>query len=316
MILVWAAVVALGSIAMAEDQPWAVGITEQTKKDAQTKLEQGNAAFLKRDYKEALVSYREAIKLWDHPAIRFNIVRCLIQLEQPVEAAENLEAALKYGSAPLEEAVYNEALSYQKLFASQIGDLELTCTQEGTKVSLDGQVVIDKCPGKVSRRVKPGAHQVVGVNAGFLTSTSEVKVVGGEHDTAEIKLIPLAQAAKVTHKWAVWKPWVVFGGGLTVLAFGGVLDVVASSSMSQYDRQVSLVCAPNGCAPNDPRLPDKSSAEHQATAAYVMMGVGAAATVTGVVMLYMNRGQTVYEKAQIEVTPTPGGAAVSYSGSF
>ena len=31
---------------------------------------------------------------WDHPAIRFNLVRCYVQLGKNVDAAQNLELAL------------------------------------------------------------------------------------------------------------------------------------------------------------------------------------------------------------------------------
>ncbi len=305
-----------GGVARADVQPWAVGVSDARMHDAETKLEQGNALFLKREYKEALALYREAIASWDHPAIRFNIVRCLIQLDDPVEAAENLELALKYGAAPLEKPVYTEALSYQKLFASQIGDLEISCAQEGVRVSLDGQVVIERCPGKLARRMKTGTHQLVGEKPGFLTSTERMKVVGGEHDTVELTLVPLAKAAKVEHRWAVWKPWVVFGGGLAVLGAGAGLDFLASRAMSAYDREVSFVCAANACMLNDPRLPSKSAAAHEADAAYAVMGVGAAAAIAGAVMLYVNRGKTVYEKSTIDVSPTEGGVTLSYRGVF
>ncbi len=78
VILVWCAVVACVSVARADDQPWAAGVTDQQKAEAKTHLDEGNALFLKKSYKEALEAYRLAIKSWDHPAIRFNIVRCLI----------------------------------------------------------------------------------------------------------------------------------------------------------------------------------------------------------------------------------------------
>jgi len=58
-------------------------------------------------------------------------VRCLIQLDRAVEAAENLELALKYGAAPLEENVYAEAIAYQKLLANQVGEVAVKCEQPG-----------------------------------------------------------------------------------------------------------------------------------------------------------------------------------------
>ncbi len=91
--------------------PWADGVTDAQKAAARTRLDAGNARFLDKKYGEALEQYRQAVAIWDHPAIRFNMVRCLIQLERPVDAYDNLVLALTYGAAPLEEAVYLEARS-------------------------------------------------------------------------------------------------------------------------------------------------------------------------------------------------------------
>jgi len=319
VILAVIALVASVSVAQADDQPWAAGVSEQQKADAKAKLDEGNALFLKKSYKEARAKYEEALKSWNHPAIRFNVVRCDIQLDDPIAAAENLTETLKYGSAPLDEAVYEEALSYQKLFATTIGDLDLSCSQEGAKVSLDGVVVIPTCPGKVSKRLKPASHQVVGEKAGYLTLTQTVKVVGGEHDSANVKLVPLAAAAKVTHKWATWKPWLVFGGSLAVVGIGVGLDVIASTTMHNYDTNVSSKCGTTGCngMTMNPLSSDlKDSATTYSHVAVGMISVGAAGVVVGGVLLYMNRAQTVYEKPQLEVAPTPGGAAILWNGKF
>src|SRR4051812_38973049 len=100
--------------------PWVAGVSEDNKAAAKKLLAQGNELFLEHKYAEALDTFKQAIAKWDHPAIRFNIVRCLIQLDRPVDAAENLELALKYGPAPLEESVYAEAVAYKKLLATQV----------------------------------------------------------------------------------------------------------------------------------------------------------------------------------------------------
>ena len=164
---------ALAGPASADDAPWTTGVTAEQKETARYLLDAGNTLFLAHDYAAALDKYRQALAVWDHPAIRFNVVRCLIQLDRTVEAADNLKLALKYGAAPLEEAVYNEALAYEKLLANQIGDLDVSCSQAGAVVTLDGQPLLT-CPGTQTRRVAPGRHQLVGSQEGFLTKSTEV----------------------------------------------------------------------------------------------------------------------------------------------
>src|SRR5262244_2857874 len=140
--LAFIATVAIARPARADDQPWAVGVTDAQKKQAQTLLDQGNQLILEKKYADALDKYKAAVAVWNHPAIRFNMVRCEIQLQRPVDASDDLAQALKFGAAPLERATYEEALSYQILLANQIGDLDIHCEQQGVKVTLDGQALL------------------------------------------------------------------------------------------------------------------------------------------------------------------------------
>jgi hypothetical protein len=328
--------VGVGLQQTADAQPWAQGVTDAQKGEAQKRLEAGNTFFLKQQYKEALEQYQAAIASWDHPAIRFNVVRCLIQLDRPVEASDNLQAALKYGADPLEEAVYTEALSYQKLLAGQIGDLEVTCTQDGAKLTLDGQPLMN-CPGKEKRRVTPGSHGIVATKAGFLTKEMQVVVNGGKVQNVDVKLIPLDKAAKVVHRWnATWMPWVIFGGSLAVVGVGAGIEFIARNDMSSYDQRVTSACAVTGCNLENPMTPaekmvaddlndQRETAEFRDKVAISVISVGAVGAVIGGVMLFMNRGQTVYEDpakgagavSAIHVSPTrDGGGIVTWSGHF
>lgn len=317
----WALVLVIGwAVPARAEDPWKVGVSEKQRRDAQALLEQGNTLFFEKKYPDALKKYEEAVATWNHPAIRFNIVRCLIQLERPTEAFDNLEKALVYGAAPLEDAVYSEALNYQKLLAKQIGHLDVSCAQAGAKVSLDGQTVIASCPGKASQRVKPGTHQVVGIKEGFLTQTIDAKVVGGEHEIVDVKLVPLAGAARITRRWAVWKPWVVFGGGLALVGVGAGLQFIASSNLDSYDRQITASCPVHACDPTtEPAkslLADRDRAVRENRIAIGTIAVGAGAAVLGGVLLYLNRTYTVYEKTHLELAPTNGGAQVSVGGAW
>ncbi len=298
---------------------WSVGVSAQAKAAAQKLLEAGNAQFLEHKYADALENYKNAVAQWDHPAIRFNIVRCLIQLDRAAEASENLELALKYGKTPLEENVYAEAIAYQKLLANQTGELSFHCTQPGVTLTLDGQSLA-KCPGTDTRRVATGRHQLVGTRDGFLTKTSEINVVGGTHDDVKMELLPLAETGHIVHRWPAWVPWVVFGGGLAVIGVGALFDGLASSKMSDFDRALLRDCGELGCGPDHP-LPaadahiESSGRVYSAIGASVL-AVGAATTIAGGVLLYLNRGRTVYGDHALDITPVTGGAAVSIHGAF
>jgi hypothetical protein len=298
------------------DSPWAVGVSDAQKAQAKTALDAGNAAFLEKKYSEALAKYQTAIAAWDHPAIRFNVVRCLIQLDRPVEAFDNLKLAMKYGADPFEDGLFTEALAYEKLLAKQIGEVEIACTQPGVKLTLDGQS-LGTCPTRETKRVAPGAHQVVGVKDGFLTKTFEVVVVGGARERVDVALAPLGASARIEHRWATWIPWVVFGSGFAVIGGGALLDLSAAADMDSYDRIVKQQCSMMACTDADLPTDLKDDAETKSNIAVGVMVVGVATVAAGGVMLYLNRGRTVYgEKLVPRVVPTDGGAAFLLHGRF
>jgi hypothetical protein len=311
----FAVAMTVAPVARADDKPWVTGVSEQAKAAAKQLLDRGNQKFVEKDYVAALELYKQAVASWDHPAIRFNMVRCLIQLDRTVEANENLALALKYGAAPLEEAVYAEALAYKKLLANQIATLRVRCDQAGVRVTLDGQPIVE-CPGDQERRVTPGRHQLVAAKVGFLTKTSDVFVVGGGHEQVELSLAPMTSGGKVVHRWATWKPWVVLGAGLAVTGVGGLIEYQSYKTMNDYDRALVAACGDMGCSVDRP-VPDnvhdlETSAKLQNAVAIGALTAGIATVVTGGVLLYMNRERTVYPTAEV----VPQGATVSVRGRF
>jgi hypothetical protein len=332
--------VGAGAERVASAETWAEAsalVSETDKSTAKAKLEEGNAAYLNTDYVGALEKYEEALKSWDHPAIRFNVVRCQIQLDRVIEASTNLQTSLKFGKEPFEDSIYQEALGYQKLLEGQIGQIEVACSQDGAKLTFDGQPLIEKCPGSATRRVKPGQHSVVATKDGFLTKEMPIFVVGGNSQNGpqkvDVKLIPLDKAAKVVHRWPTYIPWLVFGGGLAVSGLGVFLKVDAQNQMNQYDQNVASACAIDGCNLDNPDPGDETtvanlnalrqSAESKDKLAIGVISVGIVGAAVGGVLLFMNRGRTVYEDPVgkggpvVNVSPTrDGGGVVSLSGHF
>ena len=291
--------------------PWVAGVSEQQKAAAHERLEAGNALFLDHKYADELTEYQKAVVAWDHPAIRFNIVRCLIQLDKPVEAFDNLTLALKYGATPLEQGVFAEATTYQKLLANQIGELEVTCAQPGVAVSLDGRSLLN-CPGTKQTRVVPGEHQLVGTKAQFSTRTFDVVVLGGKQQHQAVELVPVARTAKITRRWGMWVPWSVFGGGLALTGLGALIELKASSDFAAFDRMVQRDCA-KGCTEVD--YGTRNTARLENRIGVGTLTVGAVAVAAGAVMIYLNRARTSYP-TEIEVRPTQAGGVVTMGGRF
>jgi tetratricopeptide (TPR) repeat protein len=307
MIILLAA--AAPTAARADDEtPWSRGVTAEQRERAQRLLEEGNDLFVENKFPEAIARYEEAIASWDHPAIRFNVVRALIALDRPLEAYENLERALAFGKDPLEEQVYMEAINYRTLLEGRIAEVKVTCAQRGVAIRLDGVAFLD-CPGSRTVRLLPGAHAIVGRKDGYLTSTQDLVLLPGETTEVDVTLSTLDAAAVTRTRWATWKPWAVAGGGVAVAGLGVLLDAKASADMDRFEREVARECADVACPPD--RFGDlESTAKTENRIAIGMMITGAAVVVTGVTLVILNRPRTFVP------TVSPEGAGLAVFGRF
>ena len=289
--------------------PWSVGVSDAKKAEANRLLERGNTHFLEKKFSEALGEYRDAVAAWDHPAIRFNIVRCLIQLDRPDEAAENLQLTLRYGAAPLEEAVYTEALAYQKLLAKQVGYLTVACRQRGVVVTLDGQQIAT-CPASESRRLVPGKHQLLGTGPKLLAHATEVFVTGGESQVVDVSLEPVPQNTGIRPR-TYGKIALYTGGGLLAAASGIGLWALRSyrGEFPDHCTESTTGGAPLCDAIGVDRL---DRARLFGDVATIVGGVGAVAVLVGAIVVW----RFPAKERSVTVTPASTGASVVLRGTF
>lgn len=305
------------------ERPWAAGVSAADQQSALALFEAGNVLFTESQYAAALVRYRDALKLWDHPAIRYNAAVSLINLDQPLGALEHLEAALTHGEAPLGPENHRQALLYKKLLVAQVAELEVTCTEPNAEVMLDGETLF-RAPGRASRRLLPGAHQLIARKSGFLTETRALDLPAGRLTRAEMKLQALsALPMRTVRRWPGWQPWAVLGGGALVGLAGAPFLASASSNFQTFDDEVARQC-PTGCSEAElpPSARDaRDRAEFQNGVAVTLFAVGGAGVVTGVVLLVLNQPRLEPERKQpaklsFEPVVSPGFSGVSASGQF
>src|SRR5690349_13378475 len=193
-------------VAHADEKPWATNVPADKQHDALDLYQKGNAYFELAQYKEALAEYERALVLWDHPGIRYNAAVCLINLDRPVEAYENLLAALRFGDAPLGADLYKQGISYKKLLANQVAELEVQSADTGAAISLDGKPLFD-APGSATRHVTTkDQHQLVAQKRGYETETRVIQLRPGPKTTLVIKL-NLLSTRKLVRRFTWWKPW-------------------------------------------------------------------------------------------------------------
>jgi hypothetical protein len=304
------------------DRPWADGVPDARQKAALELFRQGNEKFVRGDHTGALSLYQQALKEWDHPAIRFNASQALVNLDRTVEAYEYAVRALDYGAAPLGDGDYARAVTHLKMLEKQVVRVTVVCKEPGATVTLDGTPLFE-APGSAERVLLPGRHQVVVRKPGRLTATQELTLFPGEPTNLEMKTLEIPPP-EMKRRWTTWKPWVVVGSGAAVALIGAGLQLHATSQMNQYDDDLKRLC-PNGCRPED--LPSstrnlKSSSETESVIAISLIGVGGAAAITGAILVFMNQPRPVEVDSSkgrtISVTPilTPTETGIGLSMDF
>lgn len=285
-------------IAHADEKPWAANVPADKQKDALALYQKGNTFFEQAQYKEALVEYQQALALWDHPAIRYNAAVCLINLDRPVEAYDNMIAALRFGDAPIGGDLYKQGLNYKKLLEGQLAVLEVVSEDQGASISLDGRPLF-VAPGTDTRRVQAGDHQIVAAKPGYETHTQPIRLGPGDKRTITLKLKPLAAARRLERRWAMWKPVAIAVAGAVVGGAGLGLYFDAKDKFDVYDATFEMLCN-HGCpqatleanamaAGKTEEIQLKGRAETEARVSYVVLGVGGAGLAVGMVLVLLNQ---------------------------
>lgn len=312
------------SFAAAETEPaWSTGVSPERRAVAKARLDEGNELFVRNQFRDALVKYEEALASWDHPAIRFNAVRCLIALERPLDALLYIDKALAYGEDPFESSLYTEAVNYQRLLVGQIAELEVSCTQRGATVKLDGELLVT-CPGSVSRKVLPGTHVIVGELSGHMTSSNDVIALPGKKQNVAVTLKTIEAATVYRTRWKTWQPWAVAGVGAAIALGGVILTVQANNDYDRLQKAVDTACAPVMCSRAEYIALDYSNRESSAIRRNrIGLGLaigGAAVVAAGVVGVILNGPRAVVKEqrqpTQISPVVTPSSAGLSVQGAF
>lgn len=322
-----AVVLSLGALAFGQpgepERPWAKGVPPSAQKQALEIFRQGNAALKESQWRIAADRYREALALWDHPAINYNLALALLQLDQPIETHQRLEAALRYGPAPLDADKFDQAQRYLALVDKQVARLELSIAEPGAVVKLNGQQVLTG-PGTHKAMVRAGPVTVVASKEGFLTDEQSPTLVGGETHQLTLTLLQAEQAVEYRRLFAAWIPFAVLGAGAAIAGGGVGLHLSARSQFAAYDRGIEACvdASTGGCVPPLDVAALRAQGQGQQAGAMVLYGLGGAGLVAGAVLVYLNRPQAYRADVKLEsallLVPTvgPHGAGASLLVSF
>jgi hypothetical protein len=307
------------------DRPWARGVPVERQQAALELFLEGNRLIKQSAFVQAAERYTEALQLWEHPGIHYNLALALTPLRQPLEVYRHLEAATRHGPEPLDGQKYEFARTHKDLVRQQFALVEITCDKPGARVLMDGKLLF-VAPGRHEDLVLSGQHTIVATLEGYLDTTKSPMLQAGESTKINLWLYTEDQLTLSSRLLPEWIPWAVLGAGAAVAGGGGLLQGQAHDSFRSFDKQVTEC---GGCMPDARAVSSLGLGNTRQTMAIGAYAVGGTALVTGMVLLYLNRAQTYrltpeeYERTQmgesverVGVTPVlgagMGGALVTF----
>jgi len=238
-----------------------------------------------------------------------------------------LEKAMAYGSAPIDEDKFRRAKDLKTLVEKQLANIEYSCDIPGSTVVFDGKEVFTG-PGTWKQLIPAGEHAVLVRAEGYVASQANLKIAGGETVKQECQLFTEGQLLREKRLMPGWIPFSIGGTGLAIIGGGVLLHLSAKSTFADYDKGVKECAAGDptgGCAMPPAGLFDKkSSAELKQNVAIGLYAVGGAALAAGVTLVVLNRPTTYrvdpkeIDGTAFQLTPVvgPGLTGIAASGRF
>jgi hypothetical protein len=326
--------------AHAADRPWAEGVPKEKQDAALARFTEGTGLLKEAYFKRAVDVLREALILWDHPAIHFNLAKALINLDQPVEAHFHFEQSMRYGGAPLDSSqVAQVAALKAQLFDTELAELSVTLSEPADSLRVNGAEVARKAKSWKGI-IRAGKVVVLATKDGFQPSQTTETAAAGSRPALNLTLTKIDLNIRYTREMAVWKPWTVLGAGVLGVGVGYLFNTLSVDAYGAYDRSVANCASANpatipdlaegeqndlfrACPANDPSIKTAKLNEGDTLRAVSIASyaAGGATLVTGLVLLYINREKVVDgagTTGPVTLAPTlaPGSAGLSATVQF
>lgn len=161
-------------------------------------------------------------------------------------------------------------------------------------------VAVGRAPVTVER---PAGRYLIELGAaGYLPARDEVELAAGAEVSRILHLLPVDDDATLEIAG-----WTTFGAGLAFIAGAAALHVDAAAELDHATAEG---------IPYPTALSHRNTGRDEATAAYVMYGVGAAAIVTGLALVIIDAGETPARAEVDAVSVGIGPGTVVVGGRF
>ncbi|WP_224367360.1 hypothetical protein [Hyalangium versicolor] len=270
--------------------PWTQGVSPKQQADATMLFNAGNRDYEKALFLSAADFYRKALAQWEHPAIHYNLALALMDTGRKLELREHLEAAVRYGSGPLEQKLFEHAKQLKTFIEKQLVRVDVSCEAAGVSVSMDGRLLFTS-PGRYEGWELPGSHVFLATQEGYPPNQRTRVTREGESITLHIQgVYDDVQLTRYRRKWAAWKPWSVLGVGAALVAGGAFTHLQGRSDIRAFDDTVKR-SGDTGLKLTPDLDALRSRGMRLQKVGVGAYGVGGAAIVAGVILTIVNRAE-------------------------
>jgi hypothetical protein len=320
----------LASIAIGFLMFFASCVHANTDSEAKSAFEEGKVAFDTKKFSEAADAFRKANRLKPNWKLLFNISQCEAAAKRYGLAVETFESYLAEGGDEISLERRDEVLAELKRLRGMVGSLDVRAPEgcvvvvdniERGKTPLSGHVLM--AAGKEHR------VQITRLNGTLLDRM--IRLSGGQVLLVEVedKAEPLAHKPEPkpevepleeetgsvlkTEEKRLLKTvgWVTVGVSGALLVGGAVTGAMALS----LDDDLEKVCPGNVCLPGLEE--DRDRLDTLTVTTDVLLGIGVAAAVAGVVMLIVDSQRGEKDKNTAFVPNVgPGYAVLSFGRRF
>jgi hypothetical protein len=305
------------------------------EQDARAAFQQGLKLYEQKQFSAAADAFEQALALKPSYKLLFNIGQARAAARQYDLALVAFERYLVEGGDEIEDARRSEVLTELTKVRPLVGFIEVQAPAGLTVRVDDAERGTTPLPSKLMVTVgRP--HKVDLLKDGEVLLAQEIQVSGGLVETLRFAMAgqgpappaggpepppggagggeggergegpepaPLPEDGSGSSSLKVWG-WVTLGAGAAVLIAGGVAGGVALSQSGK----LAEACPDGSCSPA--RGGEVDALGSLALTADILLGVGAAAAVAGIVLLLLPEGRESGEATAVRVVPAPGGAAL------
>jgi len=257
---------------------------------------EANAEFEDRKLAEALELYQKAYALWPHPRIIFNMGVTLAMMSRPLEAANMFKMVLENGPDPVEMHRYKEAQEKYLELMGTLSVLNVKCTQEGTKVYIDG-ALLAMCPFAKGVTLTGGRHLVTANQDGYIPLSEDIFLPPGVVAEKSIELNKFEQGIryKTVERYSMRWPIVAGVAAALLLGSGGYMIYSGREQIDELQAEIDDIVATSGTRPFDWDLSREDKPVLMQNVGSGLVSVGATALVTAAVLYF-------YQKKTVPVT--------------